>query len=248
VNRFLRGSTVFIGAAFLAAAQASAYQEIEVSNGGTISGKVLAGSATAEIQTFAVTKDTAVCGTGTREVEWVRVNGGALLDVVVYVENVEAGKPFPEEAKHVALEQKECRFHPYLQVMANGGEVRTFNHDDAIHNVHAYELFPMDDGRVARRTVLNVTQFNFDPAFTKTIKLRRGKIVKLECEAHEFMHGWVFVARNPYYAVVDDDGEFAITDVPPGTYVVRSWHGRLGEKEMTVEVEAGGNVKASFSY
>jgi hypothetical protein len=242
------GSTVFICAALLAAAQASAYQEIEVGNGGAITGKVVAASATAETETFAVTKDTAVCGTGTREVEWVRVNGGALLDVVVYVEGVEAGKPFSQEAKQVALDQKECRFRPYLQVMANGGKVTTFNHDDVIHNVHAYELFPMDDGRVARRTVLNVTQFNFDPAFTRAIKLRRGKVVKLECEAHDFMHSWVFVARNPYYAIVDDNGEFAITGVPPGTYIVRSWHGRLGEKEMSVEVEAGGNAKADFSY
>ena len=62
------------------------------------------------------------------------------------------------------------------------------------------------------------------------------------------MHGWVFVARNPYYAVVDKNGTFTITDVPPGTYTVKSWHGRLGEQELTVEIEADGNTDLTFSY
>jgi uncharacterized protein (DUF2141 family) len=62
------------------------------------------------------------------------------------------------------------------------------------------------------------------------------------------MHAWVFVADNPYYAIADENGEFKITDLPPGKYVVKALHERLGEREATVEVEAGGNGKVNFSY
>ena len=84
--------------------------------------------------------------------------------------------------------------------------------------------------------------------FDRRLSMRRGVAMKVECDAHDFMHAWVFVAKNPYYALVSENGEFTIADIPPGTYVVKSWHGRLGEEEMTVEVTAGGEAEADFSY
>lgn len=225
------------------AGAAKKYKEVEVANGATISGKVTLADAKAKTQDFTIAKNPEVCGTGTRSVEWVRTNGGALLDAVVYLEEVSAGKPFADGARKVVMEQKGCRFLPYLQVMANGGELEVVNADPVAHNVHAYELI-----KRARRTVVNVSQPSKDDVFTKKIRLRRGVAMKVECDQHDFMHAWVFVARNPYYALVGDDGGFTITGVPPGKYVVKSWHGRLGEKETTVEVAAGGAAEANFSY
>jgi hypothetical protein len=250
MTTLLKGFTVLVAAAGVAAAaQATTYEVAEVTGGGTISGKVLLGNAKVETQTLTITKDTHVCGTGTREVQWVRANGDALLDAVVYVENVEAGKPFPEGARNLVLDQKECRFQPYLQVMANGGKITPLNSDNVIHSTHAFELMQIADNKIARRTLFNMSQIPSDPGlFPRTVRLRRGKSVKIECDGHDFMHAWIFVARNPYYAVVDENGEFTITGVPPGTYVVRSWHGRLNEREATVEVTAGGTTDVTFSY
>ncbi|MFQ5774491.1 MAG: hypothetical protein ACE5GS_08250 [Kiloniellaceae bacterium] len=242
--RALTGLAVATAVVVLAAgAQAAKYKEIAVTNGGTISGKVLLGDAKPEVQTFTISKNPEVCGTGAREVEWVRTNGGGLLDAVVYLEKVAAGKPFPEQAKKIAIDQKGCRFTPFIQAMANGGEIEVLNSDGALHNIHTYELI-----KKARRTVFNVSQPNQGDRFVKKIKLRKGVAMKIECDAHDFMHGWIFVARNPYYALVDDNGEFTIGDVPPGKYVVKSWHGRLGEKKTTVEVKAGATAEANFSY
>lgn len=222
---------------------AKKYKEMKVSNGGTISGKVTLGGTKAETQAFTIAKNPEVCGTGTRAVEWVRANGDTLLDAVVYLDKVEAGKSFPAEAKKIVIDQKGCRFTPFLQVMANGRELKVTNSDGVLHNIHTYELI-----KKARRTVFNVSQPNKGDVFTKKIRLRRGMAMKVECDAHDFMHGWVFVARNPYYAVVDEHGKFTIGDVPPGKYVLKAWHGRLGEKKVTVEVKAGGKAVANFSY
>ena len=223
------------------------YEDIQVTDGGTISGKVLLGNAKVESETFAITKDHESCGTGTHTVGWVRASGDALLDVVVYLDKVEAGKLFLKEAEAIVVDQKNCRFTPYLQVMANGGEIKVLNSDPVLHNVRAFELFPTANNRTMRRTIFNVSLPDFD-TYAKKVSLRRGRALKLECSTHSTMHAWVFLARNPYYAIVDKNGAFTITDVPPGTYAVKSWHGQLGEQELTVEVKANVNAEVTFSY
>jgi hypothetical protein len=240
--------TVLIIATVLATTvSATQYQVQEVKTAGTISGKVLLGNAMVESETFSITKDIETCGTGTHTMEWVRANGDALLDVVVYVEKVETGKPFPKEAEAIVMDQKNCRFTPYLQVMANGGEIKVLNPDPVLHNVRAFELFPTADDKTMRRTIFNVSLPHYD-MYAKKVSLRRGRAIKLECSAHSSMHAWVFLARNPYYAVVDENGTFTITGVPAGNYVVKSWHGQLGEQVLTVEVKADSNAAVTFSY
>ena len=38
------------------------------------------------------------------------------------------------------------------------------------------------------------------------------------------MNAEMFVAPHPYYTVTDESGEFQLTDVPPGEYVIEAWH------------------------
>jgi hypothetical protein len=246
MNKGLTLLTVLGCAAALAIPSAEAakgYKEMEVADGGTIEGKVLMGDAKPETQMFLIAKDPEVCGTGEREVVWVRANGDALLDAVVYLDKVEAGKPFADEVKKTQIDQKGCTFIPFLAAMANEGELEALNSDPVTHNIHTYELI----GR-GRRTAINVSQSEQGNTISKKIKLRKGVAMKVECDVHNFMHGWVFVAPNPYFAVVDENGAFAIDGVPPGTYTIKSWHGRLGEQETTVEVPASGSVEVGFSY
>ena len=227
-----------------ATANAASYKEIAVSGGGTIVGTVAAGANAAQTKTFTISKDPEICGEGTREVPFVRVNGDALLDAVVFLYKVKQGKAFPEDLHSLTLTQEKCEFSPFLSVMANGGELTAVNHDHTLHNIHTYELI----GK-ARRTVFNVSQPTAGDTFTKTIKLRKGNGIKIECDAHDFMHGFIFVAKNPYFAVVDDNGAFEIGDIPPGSYKIRVWHGQLGEiKGGKVEVTEGGVTTVELSY
>lgn len=241
ILRLITGLLVVTGLS--ASAQAAGYKEISVSNGGTITGKVSLSGAKAESKTFTISKNPEVCGTGTRDVPMVRASNGALLDAVVYLEDIKEGKAFSAGFKKITIDQKTCAFGPYLSVMKNQGELEAVNSDPVLHNIHAYELI----GR-ARRTVLNVSQPDKGNIVTKKIKLRRGMGMKVECDAHDFMHAFVFVARNPYFAVVDDKGTFEIKDVPPGEYKIKVWHGVLGEKEAKAKVGAGGKTAINLSY
>lgn len=226
------------------AASAASYKEIDVADGGTIAGTVAAGDAAPETKSFTISKDPEICGEGTREVNFVRVNDGMLQDAVVFLEKVKEGKPFPEELASLTLTQEKCEFSPLLGVMSNEGDLTAINSDQTLHNIHTYELI----GK-ARRTVLNVSQPNAGDEVTKGIKLRKGNGMKVECDAHDFMHSFVFVAKNPYFSVVDENGNFSIGDVPEGKYDVVVWHGFLGEIEAgEVEVSAGGEVSMALSY
>ena len=44
---------------------------------------------------------------------------------------------------------------------------------------------------------------------------------------------------NPHHALSGEDGRFEIRDVPPGTWTLRMWHERLGEKRISIEVAPG---------
>jgi len=244
MKRFL--STVILTVAIavpFAAADAAKYKEVTVKNGGVITGKISSGNVKPETKSYTISKNPEVCGTGTRDVPIVRVKDGALLDTVVYLVKVKSGKPFPAALKKLTLNQKGCEFLPPLSVMENGGVLEAVNSDETLHNIHTYELI-----KKARRTVLNVSQPEVGSVVEKKIKLRKGTAMKVECDAHDFMHAYVFVAKNPYYAVVNDKGEFEIKDVPPGKYKINAWHRSLGTKKGTVDVAANGKVTVNFSF
>ena len=185
-------------------AGAASYKEIDVTDGGSLVGSVSAGDAAPESKSFTISKDPEICGEGTREVSFVRVSeGGMLLDAVVFLKKVKEGKPFPEELHSLTLTQEGCEFSPALGVMANEGELTAINNDATLHNIHTYELI-----KKARRTVLNVSQPNQGDTLTKEIKLRKGNGMKVECDAHDFMHSFVFVAKNPYFSVGRRERQF----------------------------------------
>jgi len=227
------------------AAGAKGYKEVDVANGGKFVGTVAAGAAEADTRSYTISKDPEICGAGSREVPFVEINGdGMLMNAVVFLNKVGEGKAFDPAAINLSLDQKGCEFSTVLGVMANKGELTATNSDMTLHNIHTYELI----GK-ARRTVMNVSQPNQGDTVTKKVKLRKGNGMKVECDAHDFMHSFVFVAKNPYYSVVDEAGNFSIDGIPAGTYEVVVWHGFLGEVEAgEMTVEADGEVSMDLSY
>ena len=222
--------------------QAAAYKEVAVSNGGTITGKVTLAGKDFAPKKYKVSKDNAVCGDADREIDFVRVANGSLQDVVVYLDKVKEGKAFPADVGDIETLQEACEFKPFLGVMRNGGKLAAINKDPVLHNIHTYELL----GRV-KKTVFNVSQPDQN-TITKTVKLKKGAAMKVECDAHDFMHAYTFVAKNPYFAVVKADGSYSIDNVPAGKYKIKAWHGFLKDQKGKVEVAAGGTATVDFAF
>jgi hypothetical protein len=219
----------------------AAYKVVDVSNGGSVSGKINFTGKDAAAQVYKVAKDKDTCGSENRVIDYVDVKDGTLRNVVVYLDKVKSGKKFDKiEAK---IDQKGCQFLPFMSVMTNDTTFEATNSDPVLHNIHTYEIM----GR-AKTTVMNVSQPKQGATTKKKVKLKRGAGMKLECDAHDFMHGFVFVAKNPYYAVVAEDGTYTISDIPAGKYKIKAWHGTLGEQKGKVNVAADASAKVDFTF
>ncbi|MDP6980708.1 MAG: carboxypeptidase regulatory-like domain-containing protein [Myxococcota bacterium] len=226
----------------LTAIGAAKYKEGAVAGGGSVSGTVKFSGTVPEPESMAINKDMEVCGGDHRLHETVKVASGGLSEVVVALKGVKEGKAWdPEIAKANVLQEK-CAFLPYLQIMKKGGDLEVKNGDAVSHNIHTYEMI----GR-ARVSQFNVQQ-PAGSSFNKPIKMRRGNVIRMECDQHDFMIGWAYVPDNPYYAVVAADGTFSIADVPAGTYKAEAWHPYLGIKKGKVTVEAGGAAALDFEF
>ena len=168
---------------------------------------------------------------------------GSLRGVIVYLHKVKQGKAFPKKIQSVVVDQKKCAYVPYLQIVAEGGKVTILNSDAAHHNIHTYEII----GR-SKRSMWNISQPKFRKKVVRKAKVRRSPIVRIECDVHNWMKGFLFVARSPYFAIVSGDGTFRIKDIPPGKYSLRAWHPALGMKKKKVAVSAGGKETAAFTF
>ena len=228
----------------LTAGQVPAYEELDgVGEGGVVRGVVRFVGEPPPAQTVPVAKDPEVCGDGDRLVGEVKVSGGALQNVVVYLEGVEAGKGWGIPDDGVLLDQKDCRFIPHVVVIPKGEPLVIQNSDPVLHNIHAREIA----GRV-HRTIFNLAQPDQDSRLTQRVRLRRSNQVEVVCDAHEFMHAAMLVVDNPYYAKVDQAGAFSIAEVPPGTYLAKAWHPTLGTQEQEVTIAPDGTMEVAFTF
>jgi len=234
--------------ALLCHAPAHGYTEQAVANGGKLTGKITFSGAAPEPARISIEKNPEVCGTGVREIQEVTVDAsGGLRDVVVYIAKIGAGKAWPKPEKGYQLNQKTCIFLPWVQALPDKGELEVVNQDPVLHNIHAYELIPAG-AKMVRVTMFNEAQPTQGYTFKKSLRMRRGDTMKIECDAHNFMHAYAKALKNPYYGITAADGAFSIDQIPAGKYKVTVWHSSLGTVTRDVEIPAGGSAELKHQY
>lgn len=219
-------SLLFVSLMALTGGAAAAYDVQTVENGGTIEG-VVRYNGDVEMRTVIPSKDISICGAPREEPVISVSDDKAVESAVVYLVGVEGGKAWPESAPPPRLNQKNCRFEPQVQVMP-AGTLEIVNSDPVLHNTHGY---------YGRRTAFNLALPN--KGQTVPTELRRPGTVRVDCDAHGWMEGWIYVVDNPYYAATGSDGRFSITDVPPGDYTLVAVQPFTGPIETPVTVTGG---------
>jgi len=206
---------------------ALAYDEGTITGGGSIEGKIIY-KGPVETRKVIPNKDVEVCG-GIREDPLIQVGPDqAVENAVVYLVDVAKGKAWPAEtSKPPELDNLKCRFVPDVQVI-RGGPLVVINSDPVLHNTHGY---------YGKRTAFNMALPNQGQRIPTD--LTRAGTVKVDCDAHGWMLGWIYVVDNPYYAITGADGKFKIGDVPPGTYKLVAIQSLTGPNEQTVTVAGG---------
>jgi plastocyanin len=146
--------------------------------------------------------------------------GGAGEPVVVYLTGFR--QPPPSEVPVIA--QKDKTFLPNLRVIVAGQAVRFTNDDPVVHNVFSTS---------AART--------FDlgkpgPQQSREVSFPTPGLVDVFCNIHEQMFASVLVLPNRAFALVDEQGQFVIHDVPPGRYPLHVWGRHIEPFEVEVTV------------
>jgi hypothetical protein len=170
--------------------------------------------------------------------------GGGLQGAVVAVRDI-TDVEWMKAKPQTGVRAERCEWHPATGIVVNRGAMRIENHDadptdpkaatGVLHNPHAFEVLGPSS-----TTLFNVGLAQKGDATTKTLILRkekRGGVVRLQCDQHEFMQAWFLPVTNPLHAATDADGGFEIKAIPAGMHTVAAWHPVLGLIERKVEVK-----------
>jgi len=109
-------------------------------------------------------------------------------------------------------------------VVPAGGTIDFLNSDRLLHNLHS---------RSKENDSFNKTQ---PKGRTIPIVFSKPEIVRVDCDLHSWMRGWVVVAEHPFYALTDPEGQFTLRGLAPGRYTVRVWQERLGTSSKDIVV------------
>ena len=181
-----------------------------------------------------VTTDRTVCGANLPDESIVVDASGQLANVVVTVTGVQAGAP-----AEVLVSNEKCRFVPRVALVKPGGVIKVTNKDPGtvLHTTHAIRA----DGKDLFNIALPVQNMVLKQSSgTKTGPL------KLVCETHTWMRGWLFVS-DELSAISGTDGTFKIENVPAGSREIRVWHEELSGPAQKVTVEEGKTVTVNFT-
>ena len=119
-------------------------------------------------------------------------------------------------------------FSPRVVVVPVGSTVRFPNRDPFNHNVFSLsEPNDFDLGLYGRGE-------------TGDHHFRHPGLVRVYCNIHPQMGGFVVVRDNAYFTQPQADGSFIIPQVAPGAYTLHVWHERATDLTQPITVPAGG--------
>ncbi len=152
---------------------------------------------------------------------------GGLPSVITLEPQPPRGLPVPAEPE--IMDQIDLAFVPRLLVARAGQLVEFHNGEDVPHTVKVVE-------RANESTRFNVPTLMGEP-YAHTFDRTGGYSVT--CDLHPGMMGFVLIVSTPYIAIAEDNGDFSMSEVPPGSYTLKVWSADPARRlERVVEITA----------
>ncbi len=140
--------------------------------------------------------------------------------VVVWLEPGDPATDPQARTAHVKIIQKDKQFTPHVLAIQIGTPVEFPNLDPIFHS--AFSTF---SGQVFDLGL-------YPPGTSRTVVFRHPGIVRIFCNIHPTMSAIIVVLKDPWFAISQPDGEFSISNVPPGQYVLRVFHERAAQETL----------------
>jgi len=228
--------------------ESKAYQEIEVTDGGTVQGKAtMTGKMPyPRVYHLILFPNIDMCSEVETDNEMNRVlddfkisEDGGLKDVVITLEHIEAGKPFNKEP--IMINSEDCKFSPDVSAVRQG-EAFTVNNIDAV--MHNSQVYQAERGKIIQNLPIPPEEVTDG----KVTFQKKFKIFQMICGMHEFMQTWGYRVQNPYYFITKLGGEFKIENIPPGDYILNGWHYLMKPKSQKISVTKNGTISVNFEF
>jgi plastocyanin len=134
----------------------------------------------------------------------------------------------------VSMDQRNEQFVPRVLAITVGTIVSFPNNDTKFHNVFSLsKTHPFDLGR-------------YPPGKTGFERFDRPGMVRVFCDIHSHMSGYILVFSHRYFAVTDAEGRYAIPRVPAGTYTLMLWSELGATEPRRVTVTDGTIAEVDF--
>lgn len=132
------------------------------------------------------------------------------------------------------MEQTGRRFVPDLVVIPAGSSVSFPNLDPIFHNVFS----------LSRAKTFDLG--NYVKGDSRSVTFPKAGIVFVNCHLHPNMSAAIVVTPNAWNTIASKDGQYALRDLPPGSYTVVAWHKAAGFFRKTVTVTDSDDLKVDF--
>ena len=164
-------------------------------------------------------------------------DGQPLADAVVVAFPAD-GRTQPAKPGTEVEDQIDKEFVPYVQVIRVGSTVKFPNKDNIRH--HVYSFSPAKKFELPLYSGTPATPILFD----------KVGVVKLGCNIHDWMLGYLYVTDAPYFGKTAEPGSIELKDLHAGAYRVQVWHPRLdGEEESTTQlIDVKDNAPATVQW
>ena len=169
------------------------------------------------------------------------VNGRVLLlkagapradasNAVVWIEGPRGAAPGA-----VRMAQESKRFVPRVAIVSRPGTVEFPNNDPVYHNVFSVSGSNRFDLGLYRSGA------------SKSRSFAEPGLVRVYCNIHPQMVGFVMVVDTPFAALTDRDGAFRFEDVTAGTWTLKAWHEEGTETSIPLTVPLADNAPLTIS-
>lgn len=155
------------------------------------------------------------------------------------------------------------RIEPFVVGVFTNQVLRFQNGDPMLHNLHVMpRAHGNRDVNLAMPTPTPILVETWYKAIYRRLILRRPPpskgidrvfpmpeaFLRLKCEVHPWEFGYICVADHPFFAVTDQEGNFAFPrGLPPGRYEVEARHLKAGAVTQEVVIAAGERRRLEFT-